>query len=298
MRYGIAIPPFAEFADVRALAGLAREAQAAGWDGFFIWDHMVFGGFPIADPWIALSAIALATSRIRIGPMVTPMPRRRPVKLARETITLDHLSNGRLILGVGIGAGPCEYEYLGEEGDPKVRGEMLDEGLEVLTRIWSGEPFSFDGKHYSIHGTSGWEQSATPGEARFQPPSLQQPRIPVWVAGTWPNKPPFRRAARWDGVYPIKASKTFELLTPAEVREISAYTRDHRGSAVPFDIVIPGQTEGDSAAADVERVAPYAEAGATWWLEDLQPWRFGWQEQGPWPVEEMRERVRCGPPRE
>jgi hypothetical protein len=173
MRYGIAIPPFAEFSDVRALADLAREAEDAGWDGFYIWDHMMFGAFAIADPWVALTAIALATSRVLIGPMVTPVPRRRPVELARETVTLDHLSNGRLILGVGTGAGPWEYDYLGEEGDPKARGEMLDEGLEVLTRIWSGEPFSFDGKHYSIHGTAGWEPSDTPSEARFQPPALQ-----------------------------------------------------------------------------------------------------------------------------
>src|SRR5690349_2158375 len=121
MRYGISIPPFAEFSDVRMLADLAREAESAGWDGFFVWDHMMMGPFPIADPWIALAAIALATSRVRIGPMVTPLPRRRPTKLARETITLDHLSGGRLILGVGTGFGPWEYEYLGEQGDARVR---------------------------------------------------------------------------------------------------------------------------------------------------------------------------------
>jgi len=299
MRYGVNIPPFAEFADVRALAELAREAEAAGWDGFFIWDHMMFGGLAIADPWVALTAIALATSHIRIGSMVTPLPRRRPVKLARETVTLDHLSNGRLILGVGIGAGPWEYDYLGEEGDPKVRGEMLDEGLEVLTRIWSGEPFSFEGKHYSIHGTSGMQQSNAPGDARFQPPTLQQPRIPIWVAGMWPNKPPFRRAAHWDGVFPILATTSLDglPLAPAELRQIAAYTLAHRTSDAPFEVVVSGQATSDGVAWPNGSVADYAGAGATWWIEDIIPWRFGWQEQGPWPVEAMRERVRHGPPR-
>ncbi len=258
---------------------------------------MLFGAFPIADPWIALTAIALATSRIRIGPMVTPVPRRRPVKLARETVTLDHLSNGRLILGVGIGAGPWEYDYLGEEGDPKVRGGMLDEGLEVLTHIWSGELFSFDGKHYSIHGTSGWERSTTPGEAQFRPPALQQPRIPVWVAGFWPNKPPFRRGARWDGIYPLKTSEAHEILTPDEVREIVRFTLAARAESGPFDVVLAGETSGDKPTQAAETIAAYRDAGMTWWLEGLDPWRFGWQEQGPWPVEAMRERVRQGPPR-
>jgi hypothetical protein len=297
MRYGITIPPFAEFADVRALAELAREAEAAGWDGFFVWDHMMFGGFPIADPWVALTAIALATSRIRLGPMVTPLPRRRPVKLGRETVTLDHLSNGRLILGVGIGMGPWEYDYLGEEGDPRVRGEMLDEGLEALTGIWSGQPFSFDGRHYSIHGTSGREQSETPGDAQFSPPALQQPRIPIWVSGFWPNKPPFRRAARWDGIFPIKRSQTFEMLTSEELRVLVAYTLAHRTSAAPFDVVVCGQTTSDGVVWPTGTVADYVAAGATWWLEDITPWRFDWQEKGPWPVEAMRERVRQGPPR-
>jgi hypothetical protein len=296
VRHGITIPPFAEFADVRALADLAREAEKAGWAGFFVWDHMMMGALPIADPWVALTAIALATERVRLGPMVTPLPRRRPTKLARETTTLDRLSGGRLILGVGIGSGPWEYEYLGEQGDPKVRGEMLDEGLAVLTGLWSGQPFSFDGKHYSIHGTPGTERSEQPGEARFFPPSLQQPRIPVWVSGMWPNKPPFRRAARWDGVYPIKRGEMFEMIAPEELRACLAFTLVHRTNADPLEVVISGQSEADGAVWPRGAVADYAAAGATWWLEDITPWRFGW-ESGPWPVEAMRERVRQGPPR-
>jgi len=171
----------------QTLARLAREAEAAGWDGFFIWD--IFGGdsaapAPVVDPWIALAAIAATTERIRFGTMVTPLPRRRPWKLAREAVSLDHLSGGRLILGVGIGAMPEEFARFGDEPDPRKRAEMLDEGLEVLTGLWSGEPFSFHGRYY-------WVEEAT-----LLPRPVQQPRIPIWVAGIWPHKPPFRRAAR------------------------------------------------------------------------------------------------------
>jgi hypothetical protein len=296
VRYGINIPPFAEFSDVRILADLAREAEAAGWDGFFVWDHMMMGTFPIADPWIALAAIALATERLRIGPMVTPLPRRRPTKLARETDTLDHLSRGRLILGVGTGSGPWEYDYLGEQGDARVRGEMLDEGLEVLAGIWSGNPFNHVGAHYRVQGTPPFDTTSAPAEARFAPPALQQPRIPVWVAGMWPNKPPFRRAARWDGVFPIKLSDSFEMITPHELHACAAYTLAHHTGDAPFTVVVSGQSTRDGTVWPAGTVSDYVAAGATWWLEDITPWRFEW-ESGPWPVAAMRERVRKGPPR-
>src|SRR3981081_3223344 len=148
MRYGVTVPNFRDYFGGRLFAQTASEAEAAGWDGFFLWDHVQFIPTPTVDPWIALTAIALATERIRIGPLVTPLPRRRPVKLARETVSLDHLSNGRLVLGVGIGAGPWEWDYLGEETDLVTRGAMLDEGLDLLTRLWTGEPVLHDGRFY------------------------------------------------------------------------------------------------------------------------------------------------------
>src|SRR5919202_2507053 len=195
MRYGVTVPNFGECCDPRTLADIAREAEAAGWDGFFLWDHVQLMPTPTVDPWVALTAIALATRRIRIGPMVTPVPRRRPIKLARETVSLDHLSDGRLILGVGIGGGPWEWDYFGEESDLRTRGAMLDEALELLTRIWTGQPVLHEGRFYRVRGDFG------PGRPEVNPTPLlprprQSPRIPIWVAGTWPKKPPFRRAAR------------------------------------------------------------------------------------------------------
>src|SRR5918994_3738575 len=154
-RYGVSVPNFGVGVDARAIAELAREAEEGGWEGFFLWDHLLAfspGPVPVVDPWVALTAVALSTSRVWLGPMVTPLPRRRPAKLARETASLDHLSGGRLILGVGIGAMPYEYDYLGEEADTRVRGAMLDEGLEVLTGLWSGEPFGHHGEHYRVAG--------------------------------------------------------------------------------------------------------------------------------------------------
>jgi alkanesulfonate monooxygenase SsuD/methylene tetrahydromethanopterin reductase-like flavin-dependent oxidoreductase (luciferase family) len=244
---------------------------------------------------MALMAIALRTSHMRLGPLVTPLPRRRPVKLARETVTLDHLSDGRLVLGVGIGAFRWEWDDLGEEADLAVRGEMLDEGLDVLQQIWSGRPVAHEGTHYRVHiqELPGWDQAGY-----FQPAPVQQPRIPIWVAGMWPNKKPFRRAARWDGVVPLKAGGEFgATLTPADLAEIVRYVGAHRGDSGPFDVVAGGHTTGIDRSRDAETVAAYERAGATWWLESVSPWDFGWQWQGSWPEEEMRTRVRAGPPR-
>jgi len=296
MKYGMSLPNFGACFDPRTLAEMAREAEAAGWDGFFLWDHVQFMPTPTVDPWVALAAIALATERLRIGPLVTPLPRRRPVKLARETVSLDHLSDGRLVLGVGIGAGPWEWDYLGEETDLRTRGAMLDEGLDLLTRLWSGEPVVHEGRFYRYRGDLG------PGRPEVNPTPLlprprQSPRIPIWVAGTWPRKPPFRRAARWDGVVPLADDGGFgRRLTPAEVRHMLAYVEQHRTSEAAFDVVIGGHTAGADRAGDRATVEPYAEASATWWLEDVSPWPFGWTWQGPWPFAAMRERIRRGPP--
>ena len=288
VRFGLSVPAFADFAEPAALADLARTAEAAGWDGFFVWDHVVFDPtfHPMADPWVALAAVALATERVRIGTLVTPLPRRRPWKVARETVSLDRLSGGRLVLGVGIGD-PVQWEFgwFGEPTEAKHRGAMLDEGLAILDGLWSGEPFAFSGAHYRLE------------RMRFLPRPVQQPRIPVWVAGWWPNKPPLRRAARWDGVLAGTWGAPF---TPDDLRDLVAYVMRHRTATTPFEVVASGHTPGDDPASARAQVAPYAAAGATWWIEGLNPWRWGasWEES--WPAEgtaRMRQRVEQGPPR-
>jgi len=288
MYYGINLPAFGDFCDPHALADLAAEAEQAGWHGFFIWDHMFFDPsfHPMLDPWVGLAAVATRTRAIRIGTMLTPLPRRRPWKVARESVTLDHLSNGRLILSVGIGD-PVQWDFgfFNEVTDAKVRAAQLDEGLEILSGLWSGQPFAYHGQHYQLQ------------EVVFRPAPLQQPRIPVWVGGWWPNKPPLRRAARWDGVCPGKWGAE---LSPDEWRELLAYIQSYRTSLAPFDAVHSGRTSGGDSAEDHERIAAYAAVGVTWWIEDISPWRFGWGWEEQWvpeATEQMRERVRQGPPR-
>ena len=282
MKYGIYMPPGEEFSDPRFLADLARAAEMAGWDGFFIWDHVILGcSDRVLDPWVGLAAVAMVTSRIRIGTMVTPLPRRRPWKLARETATLDQLSSGRLILGVGTGLGQAEWDDLGEETDPKIRGEMLDEALQVLTGLWSGECINFEGKHYKVKNKG------------FQPTPVQ-PRIPVWVGGFWPYKAPMRRAAHWDGVYPL-FDEWQEPQKMAKFKECIAFIKDQKPAAQPFDILAIGSTQSDR---DSSVPLAYGEAGATWWMEAVDPWDYGWKDSGPWPVEAMCRRVRMGPPRQ
>jgi len=254
MKYGFITPNFGFCADARVLADLAHQAEDAGWDGFFIWDHLQYGDVEsAADPWVALAAMAMRTERIRLGPLVTPVPRRHIAKLARETATLDRLSNGRLILGVGAGSPRhAEYTAFGDEGDPKTRAAKLDEGLEVLTGLWGGKPVDHRGAHYRVE---------SPG---FEPP-VQQPRIPVWMAATWPAKKPLRRAARWDGVAPIvRDIHEGQVIDPGNFRDLVDYITKHRTSTEPFDAIQFGHTKepGDTAT-----VGAYAEAGATWWIE-------------------------------
>jgi alkanesulfonate monooxygenase SsuD/methylene tetrahydromethanopterin reductase-like flavin-dependent oxidoreductase (luciferase family) len=277
MRYAINIPNFGAIGDARALAELAHEAEESGWDGFFLWDHMGanWGESQFADPWVALSAIAMATSRIVLGPLVTPLPRRRPWKVAREAVTLDHLSNGRLILGVGIGSDSGqEYSAYGENPDDKAHGAMLDEELEIITSLWTTRPLDFDGACYHVHGV------------RHLPGPLQQPRIPIWVAAVWPNKKPFRRAARWDGVYPLADDRP---MTPDELREALAYTLPLRSdTGARFDVLTVGHLDGADPAADAAVIAEWGDAGVTWWQEGFLP------DQD---LETARARIHGGPPR-
>ncbi len=217
------------------VAQLAVRAEEGGWDGFFVWDHVAYRDpvRALADPWITLAAVAAATERVTIGPLVTPIPRRRPHQLARETVTLDRLSGGRLVLGVGLGSprtGEFDPERFGEEGDPRARARLLDEGLERLTSYWDGE---------------------------FEPRPVQRPRIPVWVAATWPNRRPLRRAARWDGLFPV------ELPGPEDLAELRAEVEAMREDDGPFDYVVTNPAGTDPA--------PWIEAGATWCLSGFGP---------------------------
>ncbi len=278
MKYGLDIPTAGANADARKLAELAAEAEEAGWDGFFIWDVLFAkdqAGVPIIDPWVALSAIAMRTQRMRLGALLTPLSRRRPWQVARETVSIDHLSNGRLVFGAGSGYQALDFTTFGDDYDLKVRAEKLDEGLEVLQGLWSGEPFSFHGKHYQVNN------------AQMLPKPLQSPRIPVWLAGGWPNRKPLRRAARWDGIYLMTVNQvTGELLAPEEVREIVTYINTYRESAEPFDVAVNGEIPA-GAQNGSEIVQAYQEAGATWWVE-LE----GSEES----FEEYRARIRRGPP--
>ncbi|MFI7635919.1 LLM class flavin-dependent oxidoreductase [Nonomuraea sp. NPDC049400] len=262
MRFSINIPNFGDFADPRTVASLAVAAEQAGWDALFVWDHVVhvksrrraFG-----DPWMLLTAAAMATTRIRLGTLVTPVARRRPQQLARQVATLDVLSGGRVIFGAGLG-GPIEDEYgsFGEPTDPVELSERLDEGLDLLARYWTGEPVTHHGRHYRAE------------DVALLPPTVQCPRPPVWIAGFWPNRKPMRRAARWDGAVPLFGPGSHGYGPPADqVRELVSYVREHRQDDGPFEIVVGGASPaGGSKARDL--LGPLQEAGATWW-DERQP---------------------------
>lgn len=273
MRFALDTPNFGDYSNPRLLAELAHEAEAAGWDGFFIWDHIgASWPFPIGDPWIALAAMVMSTEHIKLGTLVTPLPRRRPWKLARETVTLDHLSHGRLILGVGIGSDTeKEYSCFGEPGDDRLHGAMLDEGLDVLVGLWSDEPFSYSGKYYTIK------------QAQFLPTPVQSPRIPIWVADVWPHKRPLCRAADWDGIVPFAVDRA---LTPDEIHSIVSSIRERRVSAESFDVACGFPDFEKNLTSDC--LQAYAQAGVTWWLE-CSSWNHS--------LAEVRERIRRGPPR-
>jgi alkanesulfonate monooxygenase SsuD/methylene tetrahydromethanopterin reductase-like flavin-dependent oxidoreductase (luciferase family) len=232
-RRGIFVAPFGELSEPALVAELAAEAEAAGWDGFFLWDHVAYRApvRRVADPWVTLAAIAVRTERLVLGPLVTPLPRRRPHQLARETVTLDRLSAGRLVLGVGTGSertGEFDPARFGEEGDIRARARLLDDGLARLQAYWNGE---------------------------FAPGPVE--RIPIWVAARWPNRRPLRRAARYDGVFPIDQDE------PAQLEEMLDVVRAERGSLDGYDVVVTNPPGTD------ER--PWVAAGATWCLTGFGP---------------------------
>lgn len=259
MRFALYVPNFGTFDSVQTLVTLAQAAEAAGWEGFFMWDHLLPDAalLPVVDPWIALTAIASVTSRLRFGALVTPFARRRPWKLARETASLDHYSGGRLVVGAGIGGDWWrEYSAVGEKRDDRARADLLDEGLDVLTGLWTGTPFTYKGTYYNIDN------------AHFLPAAYQTPRPPIWIAGVWPGTRPFRRAARWDGIMPIGRNGK---MTPDDFRQMRAYIDKHRTATTPFDMVFDGRANDLPAAERGAHVASYADAGVTWWLESVWP---------------------------
>jgi alkanesulfonate monooxygenase SsuD/methylene tetrahydromethanopterin reductase-like flavin-dependent oxidoreductase (luciferase family) len=250
-RTAIFLPVFGELADPAVVAQLGVEAEDAGWDGLFVWDHMLYREpvTDIADSWVTLAAVAAATERLRIGPMVTPVPRRRPHKLARETASLDRLSGGRLIFGAGLGGDPGrELSALGEEIVPVARARLLDEGLDLLVRLWSGAEVSHHGEAFVADGVV------------FRPPPVQQPRIPVWLGARHGFRAPLRRAARYDGVFPIGLPDPGGL---TDMLKVVATHRPAEAGAVPYDVAVQGTIDADPR--------PWVEAGATWWLIRFDP---------------------------
>jgi alkanesulfonate monooxygenase SsuD/methylene tetrahydromethanopterin reductase-like flavin-dependent oxidoreductase (luciferase family) len=267
--------------DARTLAELAVVAEQSGWDAIFTYE-VLWG----VDAWVALTAAAMRTERIRLGTMLTPLPRRRPWDLAGQTATLDDLSGGRVILSVGLGAISEGWTAFEEDQGRKVRAELLDEGLDVLTGLWRGQPFSYEGRHYRV----------SPTDFVPPPPPVQTPRIPIWVVGAWPRPKSMRRAARYDGILPhhMPVSGEGGRFTPAVMREmrdwIMRLRADEHLDHQPYDVVVEGTTPADDRAAAAEKVRPWAEAGATWWIE--ADWSVARQDV---PVA-CRRRLQAGPP--
>lgn len=312
MKYGVDLPNMRACADPRLLAELAREAEDAGWDGAFIFDSLYSPDWgspedapsvaPAADPWIALAAMAMRTERVRLGTMITPLARRRPWKVARETVTLDHLSNGRLVLPVGLGWTPDGgFANVGEEIDRKKRAAMLDEALAIITGLWSGEPFAFSGEHYKVQ------------EMTFLPKPVQSPRIPIWVVGAWPREKSMRRTLQWDGILPVvmragggPTEPDFAQFGPSmtaegvymqtgveDIAAIREYAERERERESPCDIIIEGWSSASLPEQAARKVGEYSQAGATWWIEAVWSWLYF----APHDVERMRHRIRQGPPR-
>lgn len=261
MRFALHVPNFAE---PHELIDLGVAAEQAGWDGVLLWDHL-YGGpnfpVPVADPWVVLGALAGRTERIRLGTAITPLARRRPQKVAREAVTVDRLSNGRMLLGVGLGNPPAdEYAAFGEPSDARAIARRLDEALEVVAGLWTGAPFDHDGDHFTVR------------RARFLPAPVQQPRIPVWAACLTPHRTPLTRAARWDGV--VLANHTDDGGVDPVSGEHLRSARDeivrHRGDLEAFDIaVVHAGLPGPDLAET------YAGLGVTWvlvtgWIAELE----------------------------
>jgi alkanesulfonate monooxygenase SsuD/methylene tetrahydromethanopterin reductase-like flavin-dependent oxidoreductase (luciferase family) len=269
-RYAVGLPNVGPFADPGTLVELAVAAERHGWDGVFLWDHLLYHDpeWSVVNPVVVASAIAARTSRIRLGVLMMALPRRRVQTVARETATLDVLSGGRLVFGAGIGSMDAEYAAFGEDPDLRVRGKRLDESLSLLDALWSGSPVPMAAGH----------------EVRMRPTPVQRPRVPVWCAGRWPNRPGFRRSARWDGVVAtfVDAGRTVPVPV-ADFADVVRFVAAERGSLDGFDIALEGSTSPSTAA---QTIAPYVDAGMTWWIEAM-----GW-----WRGDDAKTRIAAGPP--
>ncbi|TDB70041.1 LLM class flavin-dependent oxidoreductase [Micromonospora sp. KC723] len=280
LRFGLLLPNAGYYADPARLLRLARAAEGSGWDGVFLWDHLLLDRatrLPLADAWTAVTAILAGTRRIRGGPLVTPLAQRQPWKVARETATLDHVSGGRLVFGVGLGAsGDTDFAAFGLDPDVAARARRVDESLAVLDRLWSGREVSHRGDQVRLD------------RVVFLPPPVQRPRIPVWVAATWPasNPGPLARAARWDGVVPMVREPGGGLRGPDQA-ELVAILAATPARASGWTVAVPGRLPPDDLPRARALVAGYRAAGATWWLESFDPWRrdprqaWSWATQGP-----------------
>jgi alkanesulfonate monooxygenase SsuD/methylene tetrahydromethanopterin reductase-like flavin-dependent oxidoreductase (luciferase family) len=268
-RYGVVLPG----GTANEQLEIAQDAERAGWDGLFLWEA-AYG----VDPWTLLAAAAVSTSRIRLGTMLTPLPWRRPWKVASQVATLDQISGGRAILALGVGAPDpgTDLPDTGEQTDLRVRAEQLDEGIGLIRALWDGER-RYEGKHYRFQaGTADLFSSSRP----------VQPRIPIWVVGVWPRPKSMTRVLRSDGVIP-QYQIGERTAVPDDLRAMRAWLEQH-GASPELDVIAEGETTADRAAAAV--VAPWAAAGCTWWLETR------WGATGDPRVTEMRERVTAGPP--
>jgi len=274
MKYAIALP----YGSARMAANLAQLAEQSGWDGVFLGDAIW-----CEDPMIGLAAAAMTTRTIRLGTMVVPVPLRRPWKLASESVALDHLSGGRLTLGLGAGAIWMGWHAFPDEvTDTKARAQMLDETIDILDLLYQRKPFDYDGQYYHLKLTLLDEQY-------YPPKPVQQPRIPLWVPGIWPRMKSMRRILKCDGLFPQKMNPKGELepVTPADLRQMKAYIDANRTLTTPFDFVADGKTDGLDQAQIKEKLQGWAEAGATWWVEGM------WENT----EEQAAERIRLGPPR-
>lgn len=294
MKYGLYVPNFGAYGDPHNLLELALVAERAGWDGFFLWDHVLLhrhSDIPMVDAWVALSAIAARTNQIQLGPLVTPLARRRPWKVAREIISLDTLSRGRAVLGLGLGApADAEFECFGEDPTDRIRAQKMDEAIEIVVALQSSQPTTFHGTHFHVE------------DVRFCPPPVQRPHVPVWVAGFHPNARPMRRAAKWQGVFPLKPPMSGAehidaaevlwstmWLSPSQLRECIEMVSLHRPSMTGFDVIASGGTPRRTPVEAKRVVAEFEAVGATWWLEWLDEQRGSYAE--------MLDHIRQGPPR-
>ncbi len=301
MRFGVTLPNVGYGGDPETLIQLAVDAEQAGWDGVFLWDTPYAvapdePAPPFADAWVLLSAIAVRTEHVRLGTMLTPLAWHRPWLIARQAATLDRLSGGRFTLAVGLGAPPDEGPWFGgDEFDRRTRAAMLDEALAILEGLWSGEPFAFQGDHFSLR------------EVTFLPRPVQQPRIPIWVVGAWPRDPDMwprrksmRRAIRYDGLLPNVFDAGGEFVFDStsgeemhDLRAMSAWVERERPGGGAYDIVVERSLGTLGEAEARAQAARWEGAGATWWLDDA--WQEMWA--APDDPEPLRRRILRGPPR-